>query len=128
MSIARSEDMKSAFVLQHAQPLVSSHTLSSISFSSVISDLFFNISPSMFTSPNSFSNMTYSLPVLLTISLINVVLPAPRKPEITSIFMFFISPSYKNYNIFIHNCIKESCLYIKKYFLSIIYKLFIHIF
>ena len=105
--MASSEDIKSAFVLQQAQPLVSSHTLSSTSFPSAVSKLFFSISLSIFTSPNSFSNITYSLPVLLTISLINVVLPAPRNPEITSIFMFFTPPTYQNHNIFIHNCIKR---------------------
>ena len=50
--------------------------------------------PSIPTSPNSFSISTICSPTKASsnIFLINVVFPAPRKPEIMSIFVMLISP------------------------------------
>ena len=50
--------------------------------------------PSIPTSPNSFSISTICSPLNASsnIFLINVVFPAPRKPEIISIFVIFLSP------------------------------------
>ena len=54
--------------------------------------------PSMPISPNSFSIRTIFSPAYASLMsfFISVVLPAPRKPENTSIFIY-LSPSLKNY-------------------------------
>ena len=82
-AIVSIEAAKSPFVEQHIQPSVSSHIL--ISFSSA---LFLSLEPSIPKSLYSFSRMANSLLHLFTISFIKVVFPAPKKPDITSIFIY----------------------------------------
>ena len=76
---------KSVFPVQHMHFSVSSHTLSS--------DSSFRISSSTLRDAYSFSSITKSRFNIFDIALINVVFPAPRKPEIISTFIKMQSSS-----------------------------------
>lgn len=78
--IVSSDEAKPSFMEQQMQP--SANSRMSTSDVCEISWL------SRFTSPYSFSMTTTFLPVRRINSLMNVVFPAPKKPEMTSIFTF----------------------------------------
>ena len=81
-AIVSTEAAKSPFTEQQIQPSVNSHIFT------LVDSL--RTSPSTPEVPYSFSKIAISFFVCFASSLINVVLPAPRKPDIISIFIDFL--------------------------------------
>ena len=83
MKIVRTELTKLSFIVQQTQPSMNSSTFSSpLSCCDCCKS-----SASMLFLPYSFSSTTGLIPVRRMSSLMNVVFPAPRKPEMISIFI-----------------------------------------
>ena len=97
LAMVRMEEAKSDFVEQQIHPSVNSQIFK---FSCP-----FRKALSMLVSPYSFSMTTKSRCIFRDISLIKVVFPAPRKPEIINIFIG--SPHFTCYSRFTTGLIRS---------------------